>query len=96
MVVHGTIPVMFFQEGEAVVAYTPALDLSTSGKDLQEAHKRFGEALRILIKELQEMGTLDEVLQEYGWKKSLDTEDAWIPPHFLGHLEESIHLPLGA
>ncbi len=87
---------MFFQEGDAVVAYTPSLDLSTTGKDFEEARKRFGEALQIFIRELQEMGTLKEVLQEFGWIKSFETEETWSPPHFLGHLEEQVHLPLGA
>ena len=33
------LPVTFMHEGDSVVAYTPALDLSTAGKDIAEAKK---------------------------------------------------------
>jgi hypothetical protein len=42
--VEAKIPVLFFQEGKKVVAYSPALDLSTCGNTEQQARKRFGEA----------------------------------------------------
>ena len=35
------LPVAFIDEGDSVVAYTPALDLSTCGKNKKEAEKMF-------------------------------------------------------
>lgn len=71
------LPVSLIQEGEQVVAYTPALDISTSGKDEAEARKRFGELVNIFFRDLLENGTLEEMLLELGWHKSKAT---WNPP----------------
>ncbi len=61
-----SLPVTFLREKGQFVAYTPALDLSTSGDTLDEAHKRFAEAARIFLEECQAMGTLDEVRSALG------------------------------
>lgn len=71
------LPVAFIKEGEQVVAYTPALDLSTSGKDTAEAKERFGEIVSIFFKDLLEQGTLDAVLSDLGWRQ---IGSAWNPP----------------
>ncbi len=42
------IPVFFLEEGNKVIAYSPALDLSSCGKDRLEAKKKIGEAIYIL------------------------------------------------
>lgn len=65
------IPVLLFEEGDKVVAYSPALDLSNCGKDRPEAVRKFGEAVYIFLEELVEMGTLAAVLEELGWRKSM-------------------------
>ncbi|MHB8860576.1 MAG: hypothetical protein ACYC48_02460 [Minisyncoccota bacterium] len=71
------LPVAFIKEGEQVVAYTPALDLSTSGKDEAEAKARFGEIVGIFFKDLLEQGTLGAVLSDLGWQQ---VNSAWNPP----------------
>jgi hypothetical protein len=71
------LPVAFIEEAGQVVAYTPALDLSTVGKDETEAKERFGELVRIFFADLIENGTIDTVLSELGWVK---TESQWRPP----------------
>jgi len=88
------LPVTFIEEGGSVVAYTPALDLSTAGKDLEEAKKMFSEAVKIFFDDLIENNTVDEVLAPLGWTKK--TESAvWQPPKFS---QESIdvRIPLAA
>ena len=60
------IPVVFFEEGDKFVAYSPAFDLSSCGEILEEAKKRFAEAAAMFLREVSEMGTLDEVLAECG------------------------------
>lgn len=71
------LPVTFIAEGGHVVAYTPALDISTSGKDEAEAKTRFGELVRIFFADLIENNTVEAVLSELGWRK---VEQAWRPP----------------
>ena len=43
------IPVSILKEDKKYVAYTPALDLSTSGKSYQEVKKRFSEIVNIFF-----------------------------------------------
>ena len=58
------IPVQIIRENDDFVAYTPALDISTCGKSLEEAKKSFDELVGIFIEETIKMGTLEEVLKE--------------------------------
>jgi len=71
------LPVSFLKEGNKFVAYTPVLDISTSGRTLKETQKRFSELVEIFFEELIEMGTLDEVLRNLGWTK---LQAKWTPP----------------
>lgn len=72
-----SLPVSFLREGACFIAYSPALDLSTSGKSFGEVKKRFTEVAEIFFEELLEKGTLDEVLTELGWQK---LKKKWAPP----------------
>ena len=65
------------KQGNRYVAYSPALDISTSGKSEEEVRKRFAENVEIFFEELNEAGTLKEVLYELGWKK---VSKKWQPP----------------
>lgn len=56
------LSVTFLREGKRFVAYTPALDLSTSGTTFEQAKKRFTEAVQIFLEECHKMGTLEGVL----------------------------------
>jgi predicted RNase H-like HicB family nuclease len=71
------LAVNFIAEGDQVIAYTPALDISTVGKDEKEAKERFSELVRMFINDLVENNTVDVVLSELGWKK---TNEQWSPP----------------
>jgi len=88
------LPVTFLKEGNKVIAHTPVLDLSTCGNTLEQAKKRFAEALHIFIDELVKMGTLEDVLLDYGWKKASRPEPHWLPPVFIGREQESVEIPL--
>ncbi len=63
------LPVIFLKEKGRFVAYTPALDLSTSGATIAQAERRFIEAATLFFEECRAMGTLDEVLGKLGWEK---------------------------
>lgn len=85
------LPVSFFKEGKSFIAYTPALDLSTSGKNFEEVKRRFNEIVAIFFEEIIEKGTVNEVLLELGWKKK---DEHWSPPIPIGHETEEIKIPL--
>ena len=63
------LSVTILREGKRFVAYSPGLDLSTSGKTLVEASRRFTEAAMIFFEELTKKGTLEEALLDLGWQK---------------------------
>ena len=85
------IPVFVFEEGDKVVVYSPAFDLSSCGDNEEQARRRFAEAIGIFLREIAEMGTLDEVLEECGWRK---LPKKWCPPIYKT-IEEEISIPLG-
>jgi len=87
------LQVSFLKEGRRYIAYAPALDLSTSGKTLEEARKRFGEAAMLFFDELTRRGTLGEVLGELGWQK---INRSWKPPMVVSQQSETIKIPVAA
>jgi predicted Rossmann-fold nucleotide-binding protein len=85
-----SLPVMFLREGKQFVAYTPVLDLSAAGNTFKQAQKHFAEAVTILVEECQRMGTLEEVLEELGWKKR---KEEWMPPVVISHESLPFYIP---
>ena len=85
--IQARIPVILFEEGKKVVAYSPALDLSTYGNSEEQARKRFTEAAAIFFAELVKMGTVDEVLEECGWHKARGKR-TWLPPVYRSCTED--------
>jgi hypothetical protein len=84
------IPVIFMREGKHIVAFSPALDVTTSASDFEEAKKRFEESVEIFFEELTEKGTLEEVLQELGWKK---VNHQWEPPVIINQISKTVQVP---
>ncbi len=65
-------------ESGQVVAYCPALELSSYGDDEADARAAFAEALDITLEASTERGTLDQWLLALGWricKKPVPTYD---------------------
>jgi hypothetical protein len=93
MSIETKIPVLFFEEGNKVIAYSPAFDLSSCGNNEKQARKRFMEAVTIFLDEITEMGTLSEVLEECGWQK-VPERHGWSPPVYKGSTEEAIRIPI--
>ena len=83
------LPISIFREGKHFIAYTPVLDLSTSGKNYDEVKKRFKEAVSIFFEELVKKGTLDEVLESLGWQK---IKKQWTPPFLISQESQMIQL----
>ena len=75
------LTVNFIKERKQVIAYAPALDISTVGKSEAHAKQRFEELVRIFLNDISERHVVDEVLTELGWtKQSIQNKPQWIPP----------------
>lgn len=85
-----SLPVTFLKEKNRFIAYTPALDLSTSGRSYQEAKKRFEEISHIFFEELVAAGTLEDVLTDMGWTK---IQKQWHSPVVIGQETEIVQVP---
>ncbi len=64
----------FFQEGNVYVGLCPELNVSSFGEDIEDAQQSLQEAVEAFIETCEEMGTIEEVLEEAGFLKE---EDAW-------------------
>ncbi len=84
------LPVSILREGKKYVAYTPVLDLSTSGKSYEEVKRRFDEIVNIFFEELIKKGTLDEVLRDLGWKR---VQAKWNPPVLISQELQMVQVP---
>ncbi|OHA24302.1 MAG: hypothetical protein A3B11_02380 [Candidatus Taylorbacteria bacterium RIFCSPLOWO2_01_FULL_44_26] len=76
------LTVNFIKDRKQVVAYSPALDISTVGKSEKHAKKRFQELVHIFLKDISERNVVAEVLTELGWRKitAPNRKSTWMPP----------------
>ena len=63
-----------FQEGDVFVALCPELNVSSFGENVEDAERSLEEAVWAFVEACEEMGTLEEVLEEAGFIKE---KDAW-------------------
>jgi len=68
-----------FKEGDAYVAYVPALDVSSCGSTDEEARRNIRDAVRGFLAASADMGTLDEILREAGYEQE---GGEWRAPEF--------------
>ncbi len=88
---HVRVPVSIFREGKQFVAYSPVLDLSTSGRTLHQVRVRFAEAVELFFEELEDLGTTKEVLSSLGWKR---VRRKWQPPIPIAHNLQQFRIPV--
>ena len=74
------VPILFFEENGIIIAHCVPLDVSSCGHNMEEARSNIRDALTLFIEACEEIGTLEEVLEESGFIK--DGEN-WIPPVLL-------------
>jgi predicted RNase H-like HicB family nuclease len=74
-----------FKEDGTFVAYVPELDISSCGHTEDEAKKNIKIATEEYLKTAQDMGTLEEIMEEAGYKPNTT---GWLAPEFvsLDHL----------
>ena len=83
------LPVSILREGKKYIAYTPALDLSTSGNTFDQARKRFDEIVHIFFEEIIKENTAEQVLTELGWHK---VNAKWNPPIVISNESRMVKL----
>jgi len=59
-----------FKEGRTFVAHALELDLSSCGGTKDKAVQNLKEAVRLFLEEAEKMGTLDQILEEAGYKRT--------------------------
>ena len=64
----------YFQEGDVYVGLCPELNVSSFGEDIEDVKRSLQEVIYAFIETCEEMGTLEEVLEEAGFLKK---EDVW-------------------
>ena len=67
-----SIRIEIFKEGEEYVASSPELNVSSFGETIEEAKLAIKEAIKAFMEECEKMGTLDDVLEEAGFKRNMD------------------------
>ncbi len=60
------LEVQLIQDGDFVVAYNPDLEISSFGRDVDDAYNAFDEMLQLWVQETQELGTFEELLNKAG------------------------------
>lgn len=74
------------------VAFSSALDLSTSGKTVVEAQKNFNEAVEIFFEETERKATTKEALRSLGWEQ----KNAMVfPPVEVARTVANVSVPVG-
>jgi predicted RNase H-like HicB family nuclease len=81
-------PVDIYQDGSVFVAKCTRFDVITQGDTFKEAHANLIEALTLFIETCYEMGTLEEVLREAGFKPASTTE--YVMDNCQNHIELSV------
>ena len=66
--------VEIFKEGDASVALSPDLNVSSFGETPEEAKLSIKEAIEAFVEECERMGTLEDVMEESGFSR---TEVSW-------------------
>lgn len=84
------LPVIITKQNRRFVAYTPALDISTSGKTEKEVKSRFIELVNLFLEEIIEANTVDDILSELGWKK---VQKTWVPPKVIASPYINMRIP---
>jgi predicted RNase H-like HicB family nuclease len=68
------------EEDGCFIAYCPALELSSYGKDKETAQKRFDEEVKIFFNETRRKGTLEKYLLKMGWTLKKKPIPEYTPP----------------
>ena len=89
--IHFSLPVIFWQEDQYFIAYSPTLELTTQGDSLEEARYMFVDAAQDFFETIIEQHKLDRVLADLGWKK---VKGNWEPPQLISQQEQVVEVQM--
>jgi predicted RNase H-like HicB family nuclease len=69
------LSIEYFEENGTIVALCPELQVSSFGSTLEEAERSIMEALDLFFEGCETLGTLEEVLEEAGFRQ---VDDTWV------------------
>jgi predicted RNase H-like HicB family nuclease len=75
---NATLPLNIWREEDMIIVDTPALGVISQGRDIDDAIKKFSEALNLYLTTAIEDDMLNDILEEYGWSKR---PGAWDVPY---------------
>ena len=74
-----SLDIFSYKERDIRIMYSPALDLSGYGKNVDEAKRSFEIVLQEYLRYCTENDTLDADLAKHGWKKVAEETDYMSP-----------------
>lgn len=80
-----------FKEGRAYVAHAVELGVSSCAGSVDRAIRNLKEAVRLFLEEAEKMGTLEQILEEAGYRKG---KQKFAPPNVISVQRMSLPLPL--
>ena len=69
-----------WKEGNQFISHAMPLDVMSSGKTPEEARKALDEAVNLFLATAADMGTLDDILEEAGYRLS---QGSWVSPSWV-------------
>lgn len=83
--------IQIWQEGDQFIAHAMPLDVMSSGKSPIEARKALEEAVHLFLITAEDMGTLEEILQESGYEFK---DGRWVSPPWVAIERHSMALEI--
>ncbi len=75
-----SLQVKLIRDGDYIVVYAPALELSNYTSTPEKARQAFNEALKLFLEDTTERGTLERILLQLGWTLRKVPEAKYTPP----------------
>jgi predicted RNase H-like HicB family nuclease len=83
----------YFEEDGTVVALCPELQVSSFGETLDDAEKSIKEALELFFEGCETLGTVNDVLEESGFRK---VGEVWIHRQPIKTMKTTLQRSIGA
>jgi hypothetical protein len=81
--------VQIWREGRQFIAHAMPLDVASCGETPEAARLALNEAVRLFVTSAEERGTLDEILDEAGYKRQ---DSRWQAPEWICFEHQSAFL----
>jgi len=86
---------LVFKEKDMYVAFCPELDVSSCGREVDEARRNLFEAVNIFLEETNRLGSLEDVLREAGYALKDRKRGFWVSPDLVMTEQRDLSFPSG-